>query len=159
MNENNEIAVVSNEANQYTDDNVYKRVKIAKSAVRSVFEHIMPYRDANELVDYIWSRFTTDERVVIAAGSFTLDADGNLTFLMPSTARVIRYIRNGIERYEKGYTKVIVSELIEKDDRFRHFKTEKFEILAASYDSDPVDEAHLFVTSNDPDDFKTDTDD
>lgn len=134
MNENNEITTSATTTVTHADDGIYKRVKIAKSAVRSVFGHINPFSDPMELVDYVWSKFTVDERVVVAAGSFTRDSDGNLAFLMPSTARVIRYIRNGIDRYEKGYTKLIISDPISTDNRFRHFRTEKFEILAESYD-------------------------
>lgn len=116
-----------NEKNEMKDTTMYKRAKSAKGSVRSVLEHLDPFSDPDVLLNYVFDRFSPDERVVIGAGGFTVGQDGNLQFLMPSTARVIRYFKNGIDRYEKGYTKITVSSLKQSADNYRHFVTDKFE--------------------------------
>lgn len=97
----------------------YNRTKKAKRTVDVMIRHIPEntLSDIHNIFDEVKNRFDADERLVVSCGHFIFDKEANrYIFKLPSTAKVINYFKNGIDRYEAGYTKLIIHNPAEQTD-------------------------------------------
>lgn len=94
-----------------TFKDIYDVVWSAKTAVQVMLEHMESTKDPIAILTQVRDYFTSEEAVVVSCGYFVMDEETKeLKFMMPTNAKVAGYLKNGIDKYKNGYTRVSVLE-------------------------------------------------
>lgn len=91
--------------NESISSELYNRAKKAKNGVIVLLDHMDLNASPEEILKKVHDEFTPDEKLVMACGYLACSKEG-IRFMNPTTARVVRYLSNGVESYEKGFAKI-----------------------------------------------------